>query len=131
MEAGIKGYSELEVVFENTAKALGSGLVEVFATPAMIALMENTAAESIMPYLEEGLGSVGTKLNVTHDAATPIGMTVRCESTLVEVDGRRLVFTVEAFDDAGKIGAGTHERFIIQTDKFLAKVNAKKAAAGK
>lgn len=131
MEAGIKGYSELEVVFENTAKALGSGLVEVFATPAMIAMMENTAAESIMPHLEEGLGSVGTKLNVTHDAATPIGMKVHCNSELIEVDGRRLVFKVEAFDDAGKIGGGIHERFIIQTDKFLAKVNAKKAAIAK
>lgn len=125
LEAGIKGTGSVEVVHENTAAAVGSGMLEVFATPMMIALMEKTACESVAPYLEEGSGTVGTELNVKHVAATPIGMQVTCETELVEVDGRRLVFRVKASDEAGLIGEGTHERFIINNEKFQSKANGK------
>ncbi len=125
LEKGIKGEQSVEVVYENTAAAVGSGLLQVFGTPSLVALMENTALESIAPYLEEGWGSVGTEISIKHLAATPIGMTVRCESELTEVDGRRLVFLVKAYDDAGLIGEGTHERFTVQNEKFQAKADAK------
>ena len=123
MEIGIKGRAETVVNHENTAKFVGSGELEVFATPQMIALMEQAAASSVAGELEEGQGTVGTLLNVSHDAATPLGMKVWAETELVEVDRRRLVFDVK--DECGLIGQGKHERFIIQNDKFLAKVNAK------
>ena len=123
---GIKGTQTIKVTEENTAATMGSGTLAVFATPAMIALMEKTAYVSVQNELDEGCGSVGTLLNVKHLAATPVGMTVTCESELVEIDNRRLVFTVKAYDEKGLIGEGTHERFIVQNEKFLAKTNAKK-----
>ena len=92
LEAGIKGRQEVMVTDENSAAAVGSGLLPVFATPAMVALMEKTAWMSVAPYLNDGEGTVGTKLEIAHNAATPVGMQVWCESELVEVDGRRLVF---------------------------------------
>ena len=125
MDTGIKGYKEITVTKELTAISLGSGDLEVYATPAMIALMEETASESVKPGLEVGQGSVGTYIAIKHLAATPIGMRVRCESELVEVDGRRLVFNITAYDEKEKIGEGTHERFIISNDKFQSKVNSK------
>lgn len=125
LEVGIKGKDTVQVVYENTATAVGSGVLEVFATPMMIALMEKTACNSVIPYLDEGDGSVGTELNVKHVAATPIGMTVTCESELIEVDGRRLVFKVEAYDEVGLIGKGTHERFIVNNEKFQNKTDNK------
>ena len=128
LEAGIKGRQEVMVEEGNCASAVGSGLLKVFATPAMIALMEKTAWMSVAPELGEGEGTVGTLLNVTHDAPTPIGMKVWCESTLEEVDGRRLVFSVEAFDEKGRIGGGRHVRFIVGNEKFQAKADRKNAA---
>ena len=125
LETGIKGQCELVVDESVSAKTMGSGTLDVLATPAMIALMEKTAWTSVQPYLEEGSGSVGTLLNVTHDAPTPLGMKVRCESELIEVSGRKLVFAVAAYDEVGKIGGGTHERFLIQNEKFQAKANKK------
>lgn len=125
MDTGIKGYKEITVTKELTAISVGSGDLEVYATPAMIALMEGTASESVKPELELGQGSVGTCIAIKHLAATPIGMRVRCESELVEVDGRRLVFNITAYDEKDKIGEGTHERFIILNDKFQSKVNSK------
>jgi len=125
MELGIKGRVETVVDHSNTAKFAGSGELDVFATPNMIALMEQAAQASVAPYLEEGQGTVGTMISVTHDAATPLGMKVWAESELVELDRRRLVFEVCAFDECGAIGKGRHERFIINNEKFLAKVNAK------
>ena len=125
MEVGIKGRVEMTVAPEQSAKVVGSGLVDVFATPAMVALMEKTASSSVLPYLEDGQGTVGISLNITHDAATPIGMKVWCESELIKVEGRKLTFKVEAFDEKERIGGGTHERFIITTEKFQAKANAK------
>lgn len=127
LKIGIKGTQTVTVTENNTAAAMGSGALAVFATPSMIALMEKTAYLSVQNELDEGIGSVGTSLNVKHLAATPVGMIVKCESELVEVDNRRLVFTVKAYDEAGLIGEGTHERFIVQNEKFLAKTNAKKA----
>lgn len=125
LEVGIKGYKEIVVTQENTAKAMGSGTLDVFATPSMIALMENTAFESVQPELEEGSGTVGTALNVKHVSATPVGMKVTCDTELIKVDGRALTFSVKAYDETGLIGEGEHERFIIFADKFQAKANAK------
>ena len=125
LTTGIKGKQELVVTKENTAKAMGSGTLEVFATPAMIALMEKTAYESVAPELEEGSGTVGTALNVKHVAASPVGMKITCESELVKVDGRALTFSVKAYDEKGLIGEGEHERFIIYSEKFQAKADAK------
>lgn len=122
---GIKGESRSTVNNQNTAIAYGSGGVNVFATPAMIALMENAALNSVQEQLSEGLTTVGTKLEVTHTAATPLGMGVRAVSELIEIDGRRLVFKVEAYDDFEKVGEGVHERFVINMDKFMQK-NASK-----
>ncbi len=123
---GIKGREEVMVTEENTAKAMGSGTLDVFATPAMTALMEMTAWKSVAPFLEDGDGTVGTLLQITHDAPTPLGMKVFCESELLEIDGRRLVFHVAAFDEKGKIGEGRHERFVINNEKFAAKAERKK-----
>ena len=124
--AGMKGRAETVVTPENTAAAVGSGLVPVFATPAMIALMENAAVNAVQTGLEPGQGTVGTRLEVTHDAATPVGMKVWAEAELTAVEGRKLTYTVAAFDEAGPIGKGIHQRFIIQADRFLAKAEAKK-----
>lgn len=125
MNTGIKGFKEIAVTKKLTAISVGSGDLEVYATPAMIALMEGTASESVKAELEEGQGSVGTSIAIKHLAATPVGMRVRCESELVEIDGRRLVFKIEAFDEKDKIGEGTHERFIISNEKFQNKTNSK------
>jgi len=119
---GVKGKQELVVQFEDTAARYGSGLVEVYATPAMVALMEKTCLTSVLPYLPEGHGTVGTKVDIAHSKATPIGMKVTCESTFVEVDRRRLVFELVAHDEKGEIGRGRHERFIIDPRKFMEKL---------
>lgn len=125
LTVGIKGREETIVSEANSAKTMGSGTLDVFATPAMTALMEQTAWKSVAPHLDEGCGTVGTLLQITHDAPTPFGMKVWCESELTEIDGRRLVFHVTAYDEKGKIGEGRHERFIIQNEKFQAKANKK------
>ena len=125
LETGIKGTRTITVDEENTAKAMGSGTLDVFATPALIALMEVTCWRSVANELEEGSGTVGTLLEIKHTAPTPVGMKVTCESTLTEVDGRRLVFEVIARDAKGVVGEGKHERFVIQNEKFQIKANAK------
>ena len=126
IELGLKGREETVVCEANTAAAVGSGLVPVFATPFMIALMEGAAAKAGLPHIGEDEGTVGTHLNVAHSAATPIGMKVWAEATVTAVEGKKLTFDVVAFDEAGEIGRGTHERFIIKPEKFLAKVQAKR-----
>lgn len=127
LKEGVKGTQEIMVTEENTAKVMGSGALDVFATPAMIALMEKTAWESVQLYLEEGSGTVGTLMNVKHVAASPVGMKITCETELTKVDGRALTFSVKAFDEAGLIGEGEHERFIVYNEKFQAKADAKLA----
>ena len=125
LEIGLKGRADTLVTENNTASAVGSGLVPVFATPYMIALMENAAVNAVLPALAEDEGTVGTKLNVAHSAATPVGMKVWAEATLTAVEGKKLSFDVVAFDECGEIGRGTHERFVIKPEKFLAKCQAK------
>ena len=127
LEQGLTYTATTTVTEDKTAKAMGSGTLDVFATPAMIALMENAAYQAVAPHLDEGMGSVGTYLAVKHLAATPLGMTVRCEAELLEIDRRRLVFKVTAYDETGVIGEGTHERFIINNESFMQKTNAKNA----
>ncbi|GER81899.1 MAG: thioesterase family protein [Thermogemmatispora sp.] len=119
LQPGLKGEASTTVVHENTAAAVGAGGVEVFATPMMIALMENAAWQAVADFLEEGYVSVGTRVDVRHLAATPIGQRVHATAELVEVDGRRLVFRVEAYDEEKKIGEGIHERFIVHLQRFL------------
>ena len=113
LETGIKGKQELLVTEDNTANKVGSGGLEVFATPAMIALAE------------EGQSTVGTKIDIAHIAATPVGMKVICETELTEIDRRRLVFSVNVFDEREKIAEGTHERFIVDSAKFQTKADGK------
>ena len=125
IETGIKGHKEQIVTPEMSAARVGSGLVDVFATPMLVALVEQTCYESVLPHLDEGQGTVGTLVNVSHLSATPIGKRVWCDSELTEVDRRRLVFSVKAYDEAGLIGEGTHERFVIDTAKFMDKLRAK------
>ncbi len=124
---GLKGHAETVVTEQNTAAAMGSGLLPVFATPAMLALMEKAAAGSVQPLLDEGQATVGTRLEVSHLAATPVGMTVRAETELTEIDRKRLCFSVKAFAGEELIGEGRHERFIVNSERFLQKAEAKKA----
>ncbi|MDO4344094.1 MAG: thioesterase family protein [Eubacteriales bacterium] len=121
METGIRGKKTITVTKAMTAKAMGSGELEVYATPSMIALMENTAYQSVAGYLEEGQGTVGTLMNVKHLAASCVGAEVTCETELTEVDRRRLVFNVKVSDGRGLIGEGRHERFIVDNRKFMEK----------
>jgi predicted thioesterase len=121
LETGIKGSAEALVTPENTADKLGSGDCPVFATPAMVALMEAAASRSVAPYLNGGETTVGVSLNIRHSAATAMGRTVRAECELLEVDGRKLVFKVAAYDEAGEIGEGEHARAIVNREKFLAR----------
>ena len=125
IKPGVTGRQEVLVAFENTAESLGSGDLPVFGTPFLCALVENTCLKSINEYLEGDEGTVGTVVNIKHTAATPIGMKVWVESTLTEVDGRRLVFEAKAYDEKGPIGEAYHERFVIYGEKFLKKANAK------
>ncbi len=125
IKVGLKGEKKILVEEHNTASAYGSGDLPVFGTPAMIALMECTALESVRDYLEEGFSTVGTLVDVKHMSATPLGMEVHCQSELMEVDRKRLVFNVKAYDERGIIGEGIHERFIIDKEKFLKKTNEK------
>ena len=125
IEIGMKGRAETLVAPDNTAQAAGSGLLPVFATPWMAALMENAAVQAVQGALSPEEGTVGTRLDVTHDAATPIGLTVWAEAELTAVEGRKLTFAVSAYDQRERIGGGTHERFIIKPEKFLARAQAK------
>lgn len=126
LEAGIEGTMEVTVTKEHTAKARKSGTLDVYATPAMIELIEETAWKSVAGELEEGCASVGTSLEVKHLSATPVGMKVTCKTRLKEVDGRRLLFEVLVEDEVGKVGEGTHERFVIREEKFQQKADAKR-----
>ena len=125
IQIGIKGHEEAVVTEDMLASNVGSGLVKVYSTAMMIALIEKAAVLSVEPYLEQGQGSVGTLVNVSHCSATPLGMKVHAETELVEIDRRRLVFKVAAYDERGLIGEGLHERFIIDNARFQAKADSK------
>lgn len=122
---GIKNKIEITVTEKDTAKAFGSGELLVLATPRMIALMEECAYKSLTPCLEIGSGTVGTKMDVSHLSATPVGMQVWAEIEVIAVDGRKITFSVKAYDECGVIGEGTHERFIVYNEKFTEKTYAK------
>ena len=119
LETGMKGTAETVVVKENCASAYNSGKLDVFATPAMIALMEEACWKLVQPELEEGFGTVGTRLEINHTAASPIGNTILCTAELTEIDRRRLVFSVVCTDGGREVGNGRHERFIIDNEKFM------------
>lgn len=126
LETGICGKEKTVVDKTNTAKAMGSGGLEVFATPAMINLIERTAYLSVVDRLDKGMDTVGISLDIQHISATPKGMEVYCESNLIKIDGKRLVFEVSVYDEVGPVGKGTHERFIISSEAFQKKANDKK-----
>lgn len=122
---GMKGSAETTVERQDTALEVGSGNLLVYATPCMVALMEGAACEAIAAALPEDKTSVGTLLNISHIAATPVGMDVRAEAEVTEVDGNTITFQITAFDETGKIGEGTHKRVVITSQRFLDKVYAK------
>lgn len=122
---GLIGEATTTVDNSNTAASLGSGLVPVYGTPALVALLELAAVHAVAAHLPPGSTSVGTHLDVRHLAATPIGMAVRAAATLVQVDGRRLTFAVEAHDEVEKIGEGTHTRVIVEAARFVQRAEAK------
>ncbi|HOG00060.1 MAG: Fluoroacetyl-CoA thioesterase [Firmicutes bacterium ADurb.Bin248] len=127
LRIGTKGTARAAVDETTTAAAMGSGDLPVFATPALVALMEKAAANSVARDLEPGYTSVGCMIRVEHVSATPAGSAVRCESELVGIEGRKLRFALAAYDDAGLIGHGTHERFVVEREKFMKKAEAKAA----
>jgi len=120
---GLKGRAEKIVDQTNTAKTMGSGSLDVLATPALVAMMEEAAVRALN--LAEGQSTVGVSLNIKHTAATPLGMKVWADAELIEIDRRRLVFQIEAYDEKELIGSGTHERFIIDVEKFMTKTHSK------
>jgi predicted thioesterase len=125
--SGLCGEAAVVVGEYNTALALGSGSVPVFATPAMAALVEAAAVQAVADVLNEDQTTVGVYLDLQHLAATPVGLTVRAEAKLVNVEGRRLTFRVTAYDDVEQIGIGTHQRMLVDTDRFLARTQSKRS----
>ena len=122
---GLTNATEFFVTEKNIASALGSGSLKVFATPAMIQLIEIAAAELLEKNLPQELTSVDSALNVKHTAPTPLGMKVRAEVKIISVDGRKIIFEAVVFDERGEIGRGAHERFIVDREKFQSKADAK------
>lgn len=123
LESGLHYTVHMNVVPENTAAYIGSGDMEVLATPALAAIMENAAMLTVSQALNEGETTVGTKLNISHDKATKVGKMVSATAVLKEIDGRRLIFDVVATQNNEVIGSGTHERFIVNREKFLTKLD--------
>ena len=130
LEPGLKGAAELLVGEAHTAPSIGSGLVHVLATPVMINLMEAAALDAAEHLLRPGSQSLGTRLEVSHLAATPVGMRVRATAELTRVNGNRLAFRVEARDEVELIGAGNHERIVVDVARFDRRVRAKLPEAG-
>lgn len=123
LNIGLKHREEKIVTLNDTAFVFGSGAAKVFATPMMIGLMEAAAMNTVKKYLPEGYSTVGTSVNIKHISATAVGKKVYAEAELIEVDRKRLVFKVEAYDEDKKIGEGTHERFIINEEKFMSNLS--------
>ncbi len=126
LKQGLLGKEQTIVSHSNCALTMGSGSLEVFSTPSMIALMECAAANSVKAHLEPGKTTVGVSIDAKHISATPLGMTITCESELVEVDGKRLVFKITASDKAGVVGTAKHERMIVDAKRLLEKAASKK-----
>jgi predicted thioesterase len=126
LEVGLKSQCAEKVTEENTAMKYGSGTVNVFATPAMIGLMEKASIQAVDTLLPQGFATVGTFVNITHIAATPLNMLVIAKSELIEIDGKKLKFKIEAFDEKEKIGEGLHGRYIIKLSDFIERVDKKK-----
>ena len=122
MEIGLKYESTTVVSAANTAATLGSGDMDVFATPAMVALMENAAMLAVRDHLPEGSATVGTQISTSHLNASPLGASITASAELIEMDGRRLTFAVKAWDEKGTIGEGTHTRFVVDRERFLSKL---------
>ena len=122
LKEGLVNTEQVVVTEELTAQKIGSGLLPVYATPMMIALMENTCAKCAQPFLSKDEGTVGISVEIKHTRATPVGQTVVCHCRLVQIDRRRLVFEVKCEDDLGEIGSGKHERFVIDNQKFMQKI---------
>lgn len=122
---GMKGEVFTQVEREDTAKEVGSGELLVYATPCMVALMEGAACEAITEALPDTQTTVGTGLNIEHISATPVGLEVRAEAEVTEVNGKVITFAIRAFDEAGEIGKGTHTRVIVNSQKFLEKAYSK------
>ncbi len=125
LKAGIRGRAEAAVTSENTALALGSGTLRVFATPALAALAEKTCWQSVAPALAPGQGTVGTRLELSHNAPTPVGGTAVCESELIAVEGRKLTFHAVVSDGTGPVAEIRHERFIVTDESFQVKADAR------
>ncbi|MEE1098370.1 MAG: thioesterase family protein [Alistipes sp.] len=122
LEKGLSAQSVTTVTMESSAVSMGSGDMAVFATPAMVALMENAAMRAVAPHLEEGMTTVGSEMNTTHIKPSAIGAVVTATAVLTEVDGRRLTFNVGARDGEGLIGEGVHIRYIVNRERFLSKL---------
>ena len=122
IKVGMKAEVSTVVEREDTALEVGSGSLLVYATPCMVALMEGAACEAIADCLSDTKTSVGTALNISHLSATPVGLEVRAEAEVTAVDGNTITFQVTAYDEAGKIGEGTHKRAVVSTQRFLDKV---------
>lgn len=125
IKIGTVGTAETTVTKENLAVTVGSGSLEVFATPMMAALMEKAACNALSSSLENDETTVGTKLEITHDSATPEGMNVKATAEVIAVNGREIVFTVRAEDSCGNIGKGLHKRFVVYAEKFMSKTKSK------
>lgn len=128
LQVGMQGEKKELVTDDNTAIKYGSGEVPVYATPALVGLMEGASIQAVDRFLPPGFCTVGIAVDIRHTAATPVGMTVTARAELIEIDGRRLVFKVEAEDEREKVGSGIHERFIVQMEKFNQRNEAKKNA---
>lgn len=122
---GLIGEATTVVTETDTAGHWGSGLVPVFGTPALVGLMEGAAVQALAGHLPPGRTSVGGRIDVHHLAPTPVGMRVRARAELLEMEGRRLVFHIEAWDEVEQIGRATHERFIVDEERFVAQAKAK------
>jgi predicted thioesterase len=122
MEVGLKFESTVVVSPSNTAATMGSGDMDVFATPAMVALMENAAMLAVAAHLPEGSATVGTQMNTSHIKASPLGATITASAELTEAEGRKLTFAVKAWDEKGVIGEGVHTRFVVDRERFLSKL---------
>lgn len=123
IKEGLQAFEEVIVEKNNTALSYGSGTLEVFATPALCALMEKTSLKAVNPFIEEGYSTVGIDIKIKHMKASPLNAHIKCKSELYKVEGKKLFFSLEAFDEKGKIGEGTHIRYIVNIKDFLEKAN--------